>query len=61
MSVSLESLVLQEETAVVEETEEAPAPEPPAPDTIVEEAPEEATTPEPAVEEVTAAVAPAPQ
>ena len=49
MSVSLEPVVpAQEEPAVVEETEEAPAPEPPAPETIIEEAPE------PAVEEVTA-------
>ena len=47
MSVSLESLVPQEEPAVVEETEEA-IEEPPAPETIIEEAPE------PAVEEVTA-------
>ena len=45
MSVSLESLVPQEEPTVADETEEAPE-EPPAP--IVEEAPE------PAVEEVTA-------
>ena len=55
MSVSLESLVPQEEPAVVEETEEA-IEEPPAPETIVEEAPEEANTP--AVEEV---IAPAPK
>ena len=41
MSVSLESLVPQEEPAVVEETEEA-IEEPPAPDTIVEESPEPA-------------------
>ena len=61
MSASLESLVPQEEPVVVEETEEAPAPEPPAPETIVEEAPEEANTPDPAVEEVTAAAAPAPK
>ena len=39
MSVSLESLVPEEEPVVVEETEEAPAPEPPDPGTIVEEAP----------------------
>ena len=58
MSVSLESLVPQEEPAVVEETEEA-IEEPPAPETIVEEAPEEANAP--AVEKVTAAAAPAPK
>ena len=56
MSVSLETLVPQEQPVVVEETEEPPVPQeeaPPAPQE--EEPPEEAPAP---VEEVTAAAAP---